>query len=740
MTTDPRVAPVDITQTYTNMSKAIKWQIPFASLSGTLYRLDIYAEDDGTWDTAQPIQLTAGESPFVTEEDSSEDFFAPIRTQTGSIQVCTRKPDGTMLTLDEILPANNIDHPVRLINLSNSNAIEWQGFLSCEAYSQNYTAIPENLTISVISVLEAMDSVEASTTLVNGLKQTRYHLYYALTELDRQIGMPDPLFASIYYSKASVHFMTKYIDATILYEIKEYTNEESHTYVVSGLSCKALLMRICTYMGWCCRENATSLFLYRVCEDGKMYTQPLTNLGGTFSQYQTRTEVTITTANMSALNWRGTNHKRDIRQGAKSVEVSASLDRYELKLGLPEFPTNDMVHAVSDLIESYAQINQAFNNTLTFNNYVIVVRETSGGYDVFTSGSTDSETAYDHCALNPDCILSEYYKQKTNGTLFVNYRDVAAFFAMLKFSDGEGGDDWWNGLYITTANEIYATNQHAPSVFKIDSLINYRIVDGTLRFKVSALTVTNGGTTLIDFVGSIQMKLRFGEKYWNGSAWTPTETFFDVDFANSPVQDEDSGYVMEIPVTSSQPLYGSVSIEIRGSMKGGTPYNPGGGQASYYVPFYDLFIHELELEYEAPEYVTDNDRSENKYYRLLGTNFRDEISVSTELASNLNNRPSPSLVMDGATKAMTMMTYNLSSGSTEPRRPEVDLLNRLESYYGASRQTLDLITKHPVVNNASAVLPLLKLNGIGDGKQYLPLSESRDWREETCTIKCFEMP
>ena len=60
---------MDITQTYTNMAKAIKWQIPFASLSGTLYRLDIYAEGY----SGDPIQLTAGESPFVTEEDSSED-------------------------------------------------------------------------------------------------------------------------------------------------------------------------------------------------------------------------------------------------------------------------------------------------------------------------------------------------------------------------------------------------------------------------------------------------------------------------------------------------------------------------------------------------------------------------------------------------------------------------------------------------------------------------------------------
>ena len=54
---------MDITQTYTNMAKAIKWQIPFASLSGTLYRIDIYAEGY----SGDPIHLTAGESPFVNE-------------------------------------------------------------------------------------------------------------------------------------------------------------------------------------------------------------------------------------------------------------------------------------------------------------------------------------------------------------------------------------------------------------------------------------------------------------------------------------------------------------------------------------------------------------------------------------------------------------------------------------------------------------------------------------------------
>lgn len=717
------------------MAKAIKWQIPFATNNPTnltRYRIDIYAEGySGT-----PIQLTGGAQPFTTSENDDKNFFAPVRSQTGTIQVCTRMPNGSTLDVKSLMPTNNIAHPVLLINLSNSNAIEWQGFMSCESYSQGYTQIPENFSFPVLSVLEAMGSVDANTSRVNGLRQTRLQLYDVLTELDRQIGMPSPLFANIYYSKASVSFMTKMIDATILYDIKEYNDEESHTYVVSGLSCKDVLTRICTYMGWCCREKATDIFFFRMCEDGNLYTQPLSKFGGTFAQYQDRTEVALTTSNMSGLVWMGTSHKRNIRQGAKSVEVIANLEKYDLKLGLPDFPTNDMVHAISNLVESYAQMNTSFNNTLTFSNYLVVVRETSGGYDVFTSGSTDVETAYDHCALNPNCVLTDYYKRKTTGTQYVCTRDVAAFFAMLKFSDGEGGYDWWTGLYITTANEIYATNQHAPSVFKIDSLINYRLMDGLLRFKVSAMTVTNGGTTLTQFMGIVQMRLRFGVYYWNGSAWTTTSTFFDVNFANSPVQDEDSGYVLEIPVTSSLPLYGSVSIEIRGSMSGGTTYTPGGSQPSYYVPFYDLYIYELELGYEAPEYITENDRSENKYYRLLGTDFRDEISISTELASNLNNRPSPSLVMDSDTKAMTMMNYNKSDGNQEPRRPEQDLLNRLAIYYGAARQTLELIVKHPT----AAALPLLKLNGIDDNKKYLPLAESRNWKTEECTLTCFETP
>ena len=149
----------------------------------------------------------------------------------------------------------------------------------------------------------------------------------------------------------------------------------------------------------------------------------------------------------------------------------------------------------------------------------------------------------------------------------------------------------------------------------------------------------------------------------------------------------------------------------------------------------NTFFSNLGAEYVQIDDETIADRSENHYFRLLGTNFRDEISASTDLASTLNNHPSPSLIMNSETEAMTELNYGTDQ-VPDMRRPEVDLLNRLADYYQAARQRLDLIVEHPT----DAPLPLLRLNGINDGKVYLPLSESRDWQTDVCKLTCFEMP
>ena len=229
------------------------------------------------------------------------------------------------------------------------------------------------------------------------------------------------------------------------------------------------------------------------------------------------------------------------------------------------------------------------------------------------------------------------------------------------------------------------------------------------------------------------LRLKFGDKYWNGSSWQSTACLFEAPFKGGNFQGNwsDSMGIPEtdgllIPISSA--MNGEVVLEIwpNVSMLGNT--------FNWWV--FESFFKKMDVSYIEPIDDALTDRGENHYFRLLGTNFRDEISIDTDLASSLNNEPSPSLVMEYATTPMKELNYG-SAQSPDMRRPEVDLLNRLAAYYGAARQRLELQVKHPT----AAPLPLLKLNGISpDTRTYLPLSEKRDWKEEVCTLYCFETP
>ena len=64
---------------------AIHWQVKFRSLrANTLYTVSIY---DDNYSGSTPVQLKGGEHPFTTEEDNDDDFFTPVRTQSGYLRI-----------------------------------------------------------------------------------------------------------------------------------------------------------------------------------------------------------------------------------------------------------------------------------------------------------------------------------------------------------------------------------------------------------------------------------------------------------------------------------------------------------------------------------------------------------------------------------------------------------------------------------------------------------------------------
>lgn len=737
------------------MAKNIRWQIPFVSIQGVHYRVDIY--DEGTF---TPVELTAGPTPFVTNEDDSDDFFHPVRSQSGTLQICTLKPDGTYITLDELLPANNIARPVKLWRILGGGAagvLEWQGFLSCEAYSQDYIGVPQILDLPLISVLEAMASVEVDQTKLSGLNTVGTTIQKLLEIFIDKEGIS---YFSQYYIPTVArgrNIVGKYIDATVLFEQKEYNNENSVAYIIKGLSIKDCLERISVYMGWCCREVNKSLYFFAANENSG-YLRYFKN--GDFWLMDAM-DTSIVSNDIVALLWAGVNHKRTVSQGAKSVEVVAAIRKYELQIELPGFPAGDIstyYNEMNNNVESefWSKVwwyMVASKNINAYGNLKLgfwALDKSTFGYNCSNYGESNLTDVLAHMwqAGSESSAKQGLYGQ-------ICRFHAGAFFTKEAFEDEEKQThDTSDGLHCvffpyTLPNE---SGSDTPPNFdpaqvgyiaQMSSIVPFWANGGYLNLTTAYELIYYAwsvGGSHVAHVGDnddkewrIGMRLQFGENYWNGTTWQSSPCLFEARFTEGNFKGnwDDSMLIKKtdgllIPITSA--MSGVLILEIwpSSSRRGNVMNN--------YV--FEAQFKEMSVSYIAPIDDSLSDRGENHYFQLLGTNFRDEISISTEIASKLYNNPSPSLIMNSETEAMTELNYGTGQ-VPDMRRPEVDLLNRLAAYYGAARQRLELEVSHPT----DAPLPMLRLNGIyPDTRKYLPLSESRDWQTDVCKLTCFETP
>lgn len=736
------------------MSKAVRWQVPFVSVSGTKYRVDIY-DETGSWSGV--TQLLPGDQPFVTDEDASDDYFAPVRSQSGTLQVCTyiepqtTYPSGGTLSLNDILPANNIAHPVRLVSIAANNAetIEWQGFLSCEAYNQDYVGIPQNLSLSLISVLEAMASVEVDPAKLSGLNTVGSTIQ---TMLDIFIGKAGEIsYFSQYYIPTAArgrNIVSKYIDATVLFEQKEYNNENSTTYIVSGLSLQKCLERIAVYMGWVVREDSNRLYFMAANETtgyNRHYRQGQLSPGGqvTYRWMNDQSDTSISTQNISAMTWKGTGHQRSISQGAKSVEVVASLKKYNVEIEIPPCPLEN----INEYLYNYRPVYDERLYLIAYNNPAPTQYIEFGFYSailsVYTQVSPDVQIGT--MASVQSSMLAGTDKNVIFIFLTTSHRRVTAgaFLSKVAFEIGQHTiHDTNDGLYCVLLPTLSIDTE---PIAKIGNPLGVSLFNGYLKLTAQMINMCvhidpDSAGALVhkyeSWSGKLRMHIKVGDKYWDGSQWTTSSSIIWVDTEGSGFKKnwvpsmhilETDGYLIPIDATTVQnTLSGKIEIGIY-------PRNEDVNDGWYRA---EVFFSSLNIDYIPYQNTLTTDRGENHYFRLLGTNFRDEISIDTDLASMLNNQPSPSLIMNSATEAMTELNYGTAQ-VPDMRRPEVDLLNRLAQYYSAARQRLELEVAHPT----AAPLPLLKLNGISpDNRVYLPLSESRDWQTDVCKLTCFETP
>lgn len=716
------------------MSKQVRWQVPFAAHDGTRYRVDIY--DEGY--TGNPVVLTAGETPFVTDEDDSDDFFCPVRTQTGTLQVCTDiEGSNTPLKLEDILPANNIARPVRLLKYANGSysVIEWQGFLGCEAYSQDYIGIPQILDLSLISVLEAWKSIDYS---VNSEIKTFGELIGELLTISAN---RDGYFYTVHVPKDAFDIWETLINTSIYVEVEEYNNEESFIYKTKGKSLHDVLESVCKFLGWTAREHQQDIYLQLAQGYGTGYYD----------------ESEMVSMDMSDLVWMGKGHQRSIAAGAKTVKVTSKLEELDIDTGIPEIPYQDFQYESDKQIDAAHQVymlpstmDNAYSN-LKFHHYAgeIYLGDDASTY-VFnkTQDTIDVEDVIEnsiaYAAGNSQAVVAYGTYQDQLKPLY-----AGAFLVRMQIDSPSSHDlqhqSTKDGLYLSLWPNAWKNHtSYTDPIFEMRSVEAFAAAEeGYLNLQ--AIFKTFWDMPACDAIGDpcrYMFELQVGNRYWDGSAWqtyrakffpephATDQTKFKNDWNNTMGIDQVDGLLIPTFFSGGR-VMGVVTLRIFPETR---MYNT--------IPVWrnmvqGVFFEQLDLSYIPKRSAKRTDRSENKYFRVLSTAFRDEISVDLDLSTWLHNNPSPYLLYkaDGSEPLQYLTYYKPNGTTTEYRRPEVDLLNRLATYYGAARQRLELEVAH-----ITTPLPMLRLNGINDGKVYLPLAESRDWRTGVCKLTCFECP
>lgn len=752
------------------MAKNIRWQIPFVSLQGIHYRVDIYDEGEFT-----PVQLTAGPTPFVTNEDASDDFFHPVRTQTGTLQVCTLKPDGTYITLDELLPSNNIARPVKVWQLLGGGAadiLEWQGFLSCEAYSQDYTGIPQNLDLPVISVLEAMDSVEVELSESMAFQRILSHCIYAMKAIETKSGMS--LFNTVFLDgHCQYETIANYFYNNVYFETDEQISGDNIVVEVHSISCKAILEQVAKFFGCCWREIGQNIYFEAVGRTTYYAYDTFINIYNSLiagTSTLNLQNINASTANLSSSEWMGTGHQRTVMQGMRRVKVSAKLSEFDCDMKLEECPVNSLVEnpaaRQSNWGEAHVNTNETFYNLAEHKHYfakAVFPTDLSGAhldYKYALSGINYAHTSFWETSLfrekyyqlvveqsqgsnsGLDCYLTSFmmYLRDSEDEELKSCLAICGVPQKLIWATGPTQVRLWTKYALTDSNYLF--KQKTPLIFAATS--------GYLNIDIETLAWSGVGMLNPSYVSgnstidgpAITIAVQFGSKwlYKNGTTYEWSDEFHTINYKFDPGNntkfgkfkaagnwssdmpiDEVGGLLVEIP----ELMIGFVSVYVYHEINACTdqPYASG---------MFDVVLSKLDVSYIPLPEELRTDRSENVYATETSQAFRDELSLGVDLASYANNTKLATMVWesDGVTPVKLM---TLDGASV---RPEVNLLNRIASFYGAARQRLELEVAHPT----AAPLPLLKLNGINDGKVYLPLSESRDWQTDVCKLTCFETP
>ena len=234
---------------------AIHWQVKFRSLrANMLYTVSIY---DNSY-SGNAVQLKGAKHPFTTEEDNNDDFFLPVRTQSGYLRIIDDGKDASGHVLasgdrwENMIPTAGKSRKVVLTD-SNGN-IKWQGFLQPQTFQGKMYEDIQEREFPVYCGLSVLEGIDVPITQIGVVSFANI--------LHRILGNTGVLYANIWMQgKDVLYWLKRKVDWENFIKIdNESTRVAKYNYL-------QLLEEVCKFWGWTCRTSGDQIYFTSADED-----------------------------------------------------------------------------------------------------------------------------------------------------------------------------------------------------------------------------------------------------------------------------------------------------------------------------------------------------------------------------------------------------------------------------------------------------------------------------------------
>lgn len=693
------------------------YSITFKSLrAGTTYTVNIGGS------SGSAIPLKGGAEPFTTQEDDSDDPFAPIRTQSGYIRIFDNglAADGvTPFDWRDLLPMTDTDRPVTLTD--DGGNIVWQGFMQAQNFGGVLYGNPQEREFPVqcaLTVTECNDidvnnhEMRNFAWLLNNIISSIPHI--SITRVVVQGGSD------------ARQWLLKMIDWQNLVQV------DADDVVVARYNHYQCLEDMCRFWGWTARTYGQTLYLMRPddADEQTFLTLTLTELatlaGGEIAGTTSGTWSTAAIGNEFASV---ANHDYQLRGPNKATVTSDGNAASDTIAGFADEVTSK---AMEDLGWGQLQKRMVFIDGKD-------VWPSAWGEDGGWFQYTNDLMSFSRPYLTGECQTGK-----------------AAFCKMSSFDDGQGRQDG-DTYDVIVIKQPYASGAAAYATLK--SVYHHAFSDGIFQLKGTIYRRGNKleatQKNLLENIGRFTMRMRLGigktrasATWWNGASWTTTMSDFAVAIGNKDdilrtvySSGRSTLYRDTITVGSASGMSGQLFVEFLGSED--MPDIDGSR---------DFDIEGFALEFTRTSQrrtssgttstttgnfggranYADIERSDRREYKSKNTsNVRMEWNADCIYASDNDmsfgfgvlSNPDPNNTY------VTTITYGSRAMFAEQHQAD-----RVTAYWATAKREIDVELLSHIIADIS---PMHKVTL--DGSSLYPFAIGRNWRDDVTRITLIEL-